>query len=254
MSANIKKILIIGATSGLGEAFARHFHSTGKKVIAAGRRTERLHALESQLPGLETTQLDVTDFANLEANLATVITAHPDLDSVFIMSGKMEVTDFKNPASTSSPSIIAEVNTNLVAPLLISRLVVPHLLARPGPATLITVSSGLGFVPVPRWPVYDATKAGIHAFSVALRAQLAGTNVNVVELAPPHVDTPLDALHRQHGGEVPLPMPLDVYMATAVKGFETEGVKEIATGFSEIGVKAWRGAFGPILEHVGIRG
>ncbi|TVY50900.1 putative oxidoreductase DltE [Lachnellula cervina] len=254
MSANIKKILIIGATSGLGEAFARHFHSTGKKVIAAGRRIERLHALESELPGLETIQLDVTDFANLESKLSSILSTHPDLDSVFIMSGKQDVTDFKNPASTSSPSIISEVNTNLIAPLLISRVVVPHLLALPSPATLITVSSGLAFVPVPKWPVYDATKSGIHAFSVALRSQLAGTNVHVIELAPPHVDTPLDLLHRGDPGKVPNPMPLDEYMATAVKGFETEGVKEIATGFSEIGVKAWRGAFGPILEHLGFRG
>jgi len=58
MSANFKTILILGATSGLGEAFARRFHAQGKKVIAAGRRVERLKALKSKLKGLEIFQVD----------------------------------------------------------------------------------------------------------------------------------------------------------------------------------------------------
>jgi len=254
MSANIKTILILGATSGLGEAFARHFHSTGKKVIASGRRVERLNALKSELKGLETVQLDVTDFTNLESNLAAIIKAYPDLDSVFAMSGKMELSDFKDPSSTSIEAIISEVGTNLIAPLVVSRVMVPHLLSLGKPATFITVSSGLAFIPLPLFPVYNATKAGIHTFTVDLRAQLKGTNVNVIELAPPYVDTDLDAKHRGKGPKGPPPMPLDQYMETAVKGFETEGVKEIATGFSQMGVDAWRGAFGPILKNVGIDG
>ena len=259
MSANIKTILILGATSGLGEAFARHFHSTGKKVIASGRRTERLNALKSSLPDLETVQLDVEDFTNLESNLSNILKTYPDLDSVFVMSGKMEFTDFKDPATTSANAIISEVNTNFIAPFIISRVMVPHLLSLGKPATLITVSSGLAFIPLPFYPVYNATKAGIHTFTVGLRAQLAGTNVNVIELAPPYVDTALNAGHRakteeMSGGKGAHPMPLEEYMETAVKGFETEGVKEITTGFSEMGVQAWRGAFGPILKNIGISG
>jgi uncharacterized oxidoreductase len=65
MTANISKILILGATSGLGEQFARYFHSKGKKVIAAGRRTSRLASLQSSLPGLETLQIDVEDLSPL---------------------------------------------------------------------------------------------------------------------------------------------------------------------------------------------
>jgi len=78
---------------------------------------------------------------------------------------------------------------------------------------------------------------------VTLRAQLAGKHINVIELAPP-----LNAQHRGRTREAPQPMPLDEYMATLIKGFETDGMKETATGFSEISVKTWRGQLGPIFE------
>lgn len=259
MSANINTILILGATSGLGEAFARYFHCIGKKVIISGRRTDRLAALKSELKGLKTIQIDVSDFANLESNLSNIIKTYPDLDSVFVMSGIMKFGDFKDPSSTSTEGIISEVNTNMIAPFIISRVMVPHLLSLGKPATFITVSSGLAYIPLSFWPVYNATKAGIHSFTVSLRSQLSGSNVNVIEVAPPYVATDIDAGYKDKvaeltGGKGHPPMPLDEYMKTAIKGFETEGVTEIATGFSEMGVSAWRTAFGPIFENVGING
>lgn len=261
MTANINTILIIGATSGLGEAFSRYFHSKGKKVIAAGRRIERLQALKSELSGLEITQFDVEDVDNIESKLKELIKIYPDLDSVFIMAGKMQVEDFKDASSTSTKSIVSLITTNLIAPLLISRTVVPHLVSLKKPATLITVSSGLGFVPRPQYPSYTATKAGIHQFSVVLRTQLDGTNVKVIELAPPYVDTELDAKFRAKNIElaggpqnVHPPMPLKEYMDSAKAGFEKGDQKEIAVGFSQMGVDAWRGAFGPILERLGFAG
>ncbi|TVY32615.1 putative oxidoreductase [Lachnellula occidentalis] len=137
LSSNVKTILLIGATSGLGVILARHFHFSGKKTIASGRRIEQRNAVESELPGLETVQPDVTDF---EPRIQSLHHHPPDLDSVFIISGKMKPTKFRSPASTSSISIISEVNTNLTAPFLISRVMVPHLLALPRYATLTTIS------------------------------------------------------------------------------------------------------------------
>jgi len=166
----------------------------------------------------------------------------------------MEFTDFKDLAGTSAKSIISEVNTNLIAPLIVSRIMVPHLLALGKTATYITVSSGLAYIPLPNFPVYNATKAGIHYFTVSLRSQLAGSNVNVVELAPPYVATDLDSSFRSKTEEGHPPMPLKDYMETAIKGLESEGVKEVATGFSELGVTAWRGAYGPILKNFGMQG
>jgi uncharacterized oxidoreductase len=67
MSAKFKTILILGATSGLGEAFARHFHAQGKKAIAAGRRVERLQALKEELKGLEIAQVCKSSLASRES-------------------------------------------------------------------------------------------------------------------------------------------------------------------------------------------
>jgi short-subunit dehydrogenase involved in D-alanine esterification of teichoic acids len=149
----------------------------------------------------------------------------------------------------------------MTAPIVIARTVVPHLLSLKRKTTFITVTSGLGFVPLPIYPVYNATKAGLHMFNVTLRTQLTGTNVNVIELAPPYVDTDLDAKFRAktielQGGpdKAHIPMPLKEYMDITIAQFEEGPEKEVATGFSAIGVGAWRGAFGPILKQFGFSG
>ncbi|PVH89323.1 NAD(P)-binding protein [Cadophora sp. DSE1049] len=261
MTANINTILILGATSGLGEAFARYFHSKNKKVIASGRRLDRLSALKSELRGLETIQIDISDIPSLEANLTSIFTTYPDIDSIFVIAGKQEIGKFTDASTTSAESIASEVTTNLTAPLCIARVAVPHLLALGRPATFLTVTSGLAFFPLPAYPVYNATKAGLHLFNVTLRTQLAGTNVNVIELAPPYVDTELDVKNRDRviemqGGKdkATPPMPLKEYMDVTTAALEKGGQKEIATGFSAMGVNAWRGAFQSILDQYGFAG
>lgn len=252
---NINTILILGATSGIGEAFAHYFHAQGKKVLAAGRNESKLAALKSTLSGVETFRIDVTDISSLEDNLQVVITAFPTLDTVFVVSGIMKTFNFKDASGSSTESIAAEVTTNFTAPMVIARTVVPHLLALNRPTTFITVTSGLAFIPLPMYPVYNATKAGLHTFSVVLRAQLAGSSVNVIELAPPYVDTPLDADFRgKNGVHGPPPMPLEEYMGKATAKLEEGGHKEVAVGFAEMGQEAWRNAFGPLLEKFGISG
>jgi uncharacterized oxidoreductase len=261
MTSNINTILILGATSGIGEAFTRYFHSKGKTVIAAGRRLERLEALKSELKGLETLQFDVENVQAIEPKLQRLVQTFPDLDSVFVVSGKMELGLFNEPSSTSTNAIVSEITTNLIAPIVIARAIIPHLLSLKKPATFITVTSGLAFIPLPLYPVYNTTKAGLHTFNVVLRTQLAGTNVNVIELAPPYVDTGLDERFREktielQGGpeKAHPPMPLKDYMESATAAFEKGGQKEIAVGFSQRGVDAWRGAFGPILKEFGFEG
>jgi len=239
MTANIDTILLIGATSGIGEAFARYFHAKGKRVIAAGRRLERLNALRSELKGLEIVQWDIEDIPNIESKLTGLFKTYPDLDSVFVLSGIMSL--------------------GLIAPMVIARTVIPHLLALKRPTTFITVTSGLAYVPLPLFPVYEATKIGVHNFTVVLRTQLAGTNVNVIEVAPPYVATDLDARFKEKqdeltGGKSHPPMPLKEYMDITTKQLEEGKEKELATGFSAMGVEAWRGAFQPLFDQFGIAG
>ncbi|KUJ18079.1 NAD(P)-binding protein [Mollisia scopiformis] len=259
MTANIDTILLLGATSGIGEAFARYFHGKGKRVIAAGRRLERLDALKSELKGLETFQMDVEDIPAIEPKLNELFKTYPDLDSVFVIAGIMTMGQFKDPSTTSTKGIVSEVTTNLIAPMVIARTVVPHLLSLKRPTTFITVTSGLAYMPLPFFPVYNATKAGVHNFTVVLRTQLTGTNVNVIEVAPPYVATDLDVKFREEqnkmqGGKGHPPMPLKEYMDVTTKQLEEGKDKELATGFSAMGVSAWRGAFQPLLDQFGFAG
>ncbi|KAF4636409.1 hypothetical protein G7Y89_g1677 [Cudoniella acicularis] len=261
MSANISTILVIGATSGIGQAFTKHFHSKGKKIIAAGRRLDRLSALKSTHAGLETIQLDIEDITNLDTNLQHILTTYPSLDSVFIAAGKMDLCDFKDPSTTQTKNIASEITTNLTATISIAHTMIPHFISLKKPTTLITVSSGLAFIPVPYFPVYCATKAGIHSFSVTLRTQLADTNVNVLEVAPPYVATELDTKFKERyieaqGGadKARVPISLEEYMAEVTGEFEKEGAKEVAVGFAKLGADAWRGTFGPILQNFGMKG
>ena len=113
-----------------------------------------------------------------------------------------------------------------------------------------------------QYPVYCPTKAAIHSFCVTLRQQLKpiGSKVNVIEIAPPYVDTALDAGFRDQvneamGDHAPKPMSMQEYMDKTMATLEAskaEDLKEVATGFAEIGVNAWRGSLGKAMEGMGI--
>ncbi|KAL9128588.1 MAG: hypothetical protein Q9217_002753 [Psora testacea] len=234
MSNKFTSIAIIGATSGLGEGFVRRFHAQGKTVIATGRRFERLQALQKELKGLEIQQMDVADLPSLPRQASKLLNAFPQIDTVMVMAGIQKSFDFKDPRTSSAESISLEVSTNVTAPMILAQSIVPHLLAQKRPTTFILVSSGLAFVPMPFYPVYCPTKSAIHTFAVVLRAQLTGSSCNVIELAPPYVDTALDTEHREHiiaaqGGpeKVVKPMPLAEYLDKAMEGLSQEGSKEL---------------------------
>ncbi|CZR65791.1 uncharacterized protein PAC_15691 [Phialocephala subalpina] len=193
MSKNVDTVLVIGATSGLGETFAKHFHTQGKKDMAS------------------------------------------------------------------------EITTNLTATIAVAHIIIPHFLALKRPTTFMTVSSAAGFVPHGLFPVYCATKAGVHAFTCSLRAELVGKNARVLELAPPGVATDLVVSFKEQiieamGGPEKFapPMSLEEYMNGVIEEFEKEGeeegAKEVAVGFARILAGTWREALGPILESMGTSG
>lgn len=255
---NFNTIAIIGATSGLGEGFARRFHAAGKTVIATGRRLERLQALQKELPGLGIQRMDIADLATLPDQVSELLKAFPKIDSVMAMAGIQKSLDFKDSKSSSAQTIQSEVDTNVTAPMILAQTVVPHLLAQKRPTSFILVSSGLAFIPLAIFPVYCPTKAAMHYFAVTLRTQLKDTPCRVIELAPPYVDTDLDAEHRdaiiaQQGGadKAVKPMGLDTYLDQAMEGFAQKAPKEVAVGFAAVGASAWRETFDPILQKMG---
>ncbi|KAI1386032.1 NAD(P)-binding protein [Hypoxylon trugodes] len=271
MSSRINTILIIGATAGIGEAFARRFHSMGKKVISTGRNQDKLKEMAKELPGLETRQFDISDLATLPTNVDGTLKDFPSLDTVLITAGTQLSYNLFDPSLVTSEEINAEITMNLTAPILLIRLFSPHLLqlARNGTkTTLFMTSSSLAYVPLSFYPTYAAAKAGVRAIMKILRQQLGfnpnGKNMRVVEIVPPYTDTGLDKAHReatiamQGAPDKAFPsMPLGEFVTKFFDSLEQPGPdeeikKETGVGSGEIGVNTWRNSFGKMYEQMDI--
>jgi uncharacterized oxidoreductase len=207
-------IFIPGATSGIGLGLALRFHSLGNQVIVGGRRTELLDKIAAEHDGIHGVSLDVSDAASIAAAAETVKSKFPDTNVLINMAGMMAIEDY-----TSRDFLeIAEstVTTNLLGPI---RLIAAfsEFLATKADATIVNVSSGLAFVPLPVTPTYNATKAAIHSLSVALRVQFAQTGIKVIELIPPAVQTAL--LNQENS---PTSMPLNEYLDEVMSTLQHE--------------------------------
>jgi uncharacterized oxidoreductase len=209
-------ILITGGGSGIGRGLAEAFHKLGNKVIIAGRRKSVLEAVVAANPGMAYEILDVQDPAKLKS-FATVITSkYPPLNVLINMAGIMQVEDLVN---APDPSVIdATIATNLTAPLQLTAALLPHL-KQQAQATVINVSSGLAFTPLALTPTYCATKAAIHSWSISLRYQLRDTSVEILELAPPYVQTELMG---EHQASDPRAMPLADFISEVMDILSTQ--------------------------------
>lgn len=253
----MKTILIIGGTSGIGEAFAERFHSMGKKVIITGRREKKLDELKSKMKGLEGYVMDNTDLSALPKHVEHLTEKYPDIDTVWINGGIQKAFKLNNPSSSSDSAIVEEINTNITAPTILARHFIPFLLKSKSAANFMITSSGLAFVPLASYPVYCPTKAFVHHFLVGLRQELAGTNVNVIEIAPPRVETDLDIAHKEVSERGPPAMSLQEYTDKTFDILEKNNaneLKEVAVGFAAMGANAWRGSIGKILVDMKIGG
>lgn len=186
MSGNT--ILITGGTSGIGLELAKRFHADGNTVVVAGRREQQLTAVTAEHPGMDSVVLNVEDPDSIHNTIAGVLEKHPDLNVVINNAGIMLPEDLTGPQHLDV--VERTVTTNLLGPIRLLTHVVPLLTAQ-HVATIINVSSGLAFVPLPMTPTYSATKAGLHSYTQSLRVQLTGTGVQVIELVPPAVPTDL---------------------------------------------------------------
>ncbi|MFC1431781.1 SDR family oxidoreductase [Streptacidiphilus sp. N1-3] len=185
MDISNRTVLLVGATSGIGLELARRFAGAGSTVIVGGRRADLLDRIAAE--GFATAvRVDVTDRDSVDRARDAVLLAHPDLDTIVTMSGVMIPEDLRDPAHFGDAE--RTIDTNLLGTIRVIDAFTPHLIAR-GAGTVITVTSGIGFLPFPAMPSYAASKAGVHAYSEALRVQLAGTGVEVAELVPPAVAT-----------------------------------------------------------------
>ncbi|WP_446037413.1 SDR family oxidoreductase [Streptomyces sp. SID1143] len=184
MDVSNRTVLVVGGTSGIGRELARRFAAAGSTVAVGGRNQEALAELAGE--GFGTVGVDVTDRASVAAARDAVLDRYPELDTVITMSGVMSMEDLLDPAHFEVTE--TTIDTNLLGTVRVLDAFTPHLVRR-GAGTFVTVTSGIAFLPFPPMPGYAASKSAVHAYSEALRAQLDGTGVGVVELVPPAVAT-----------------------------------------------------------------
>jgi uncharacterized oxidoreductase len=189
MKTTDNTILITGGGSGIGRALAEAFHRLGNQVIIAGRGQKTLDEVTAANPGMKSLALDVSDPESIESFAAQLTTDYSSLNVLINMAGIMQPEDLLvEPVDFSTAE--KTIATNLLGPIRLTAALLPLLRKQPR-ATIMNVSSGLAFVPLAMTPTYCATKAAIHSYTQSLRYQLKSTNVEVIELIPPYVQTTL---------------------------------------------------------------
>ncbi|KAK6528804.1 hypothetical protein TWF694_004038 [Orbilia ellipsospora] len=209
---NYKKVLIIGATSGIGQALAERFVKEGIEVVVTGRREDRLKEFTTKHKGSYEV-FDLSKIDEIPKFAERVTKSHPDIDAVLLNSGIQRGFNFTRPETVDLKVIDEEFTVNYLSYIHLTTALLPFLLEKSSSA-LIYVSSTLGLVPLARCPNYCASKAALHHFAISLRNQLKGTNVQVLEIIPPAVQTELhDEVHQpdlKNGRS--MGMPLDEFI------------------------------------------
>lgn len=180
-------ILITGGGSGIGRALAEAFLAEGNEVVIAGRRQSVLDEAVAANPGLKSAMLDIGSDAAIQDFAAQMKAEFPALNVVIHNAGIMRNENIRQGDVADAE---ATVTTNLLGPIRLTAALLPQLLSQPR-ATIMTVTSGLAFVPLAMTPTYSATKAALHSYTQSLRYQLKDNAVEVIELAPPYVQTEL---------------------------------------------------------------
>lgn len=202
-------ILITGGGSGIGEALAHRFHDAGNTVIIAGRRQEALDAAAQGRENIHTMTLDVESAEGVADFAKRLLAEHPALNVLINNAGIMRFEPLDAARDLSDAE--ATITTNLLGPIRLIDRLIDHLVAQPD-AAIVNVTSGLAFVPLVDTPTYNATKAAIHSYTVSMRDALNG-KVEVIELAPPAVQTGLTPGQETREGYQPLDEFADEVMA-----------------------------------------
>ena len=182
-----KTILLTGGTDGIGKEMAAQLQGLGADLILTGRNAIRIQEMQSH--GFEVIAADLSVPAGVDAVLAGV--GGRTIDILINNAGAGSDHDFREGAPDLGDNDRC-IFLNLNAPVhLITRLM-PQLKARPE-AMIVNVTSGLAIAPRAGGPIYCATKAALRSYTQAIRAQLAGTSVHILEALPPVVETKLTA-------------------------------------------------------------
>jgi uncharacterized oxidoreductase len=187
MQLSGKTILVTGGTDGIGRELIRQLKAKGATVITHGRNAERVAATRAE--GFEVIEADLSNPDGLATLISKV--GGTEVDILVNMAGAGSDHDFREAAPDLADNS-ASIFLNLHAPIHLIASLMPMLKSRPE-AMIVNVTSGLAIAPRAGGPVYCATKAGLRSYTQAIRAQLKGTNIHVLEALPPVVETKMTA-------------------------------------------------------------
>ncbi len=208
-----KTILITGGTDGIGRALAIQARAKGATVIVTGRTAERLAAAKAD--GFATIAAELSSAAGVDAVMDGI--AGRTIDILVNNAGAGSEHDFREGAPDLADND-KNIWLNLNAPIHLTARLLDQLKARPE-AMIVNVTSGLAIAPSAGGSVYCATKAGLRSYTQAIRAQLSGTNVHVMEALPPLVDTQMTA---GHGSKKMSPADCAAQIISAMERNKTE--------------------------------
>lgn len=244
MSIPYKKVLVVGATSGIGQALAEKFIAHGSKVIVSGRRQENIDALIEKHGSdkVSGSKFDVTNLSGVKAWAESVHKSHPDLDFVVLNSGIQRAFNFADPSSVDLSVVETEFTTNYLSYVHMAMAFLPYLeeQSKKSAAAIAFTTSGLALVPIARCANYCASKAALHAWILCLRQALkdSDSKVKCIELLPPAVQTELhDEKHQPDiKGGAQMGMPLNEYIESTWSQL-TEGKDQIPVGTAAMAYK-----------------
>lgn len=225
MQLNRQKILITGGSSGIGLELAQQLIARQNTVIICGRSAYKLAKAKESVPKVHTIVCDISVQADRVNLLHWVKTHHASCNVLVNNAAIVNKTDFRTDDDMLE-KVEQEIYTNLLAPIALAKMFLP-LLDKHADSAIINITTGLVYTPRAVYPIYNATKAGLHSFTQVLRHQLKKTNVRVLEVMMPVVDTPW------HKGDVPK-------MAIPAKRAVAEMIANIENGKEEIRVGAVR--------------
>lgn len=183
-------VLITGGATGIGFALAERLAKSGNEVIICGRRQERLDEAVRKVPGLHARRCDISKDSDRRELVGWIKENFKGMNVLINNAGIQRRIDLKAGAE-ALPAEESEIAINFEAQVYLTEHLMPVLLGAKD-AAVVNVSSGLGIIPLARFPIYCATKAALHSFTMSLRKQMEGTGVKVFEILPPTVhDTEL---------------------------------------------------------------
>lgn len=238
MKLSGNKILITGGATGIGFALAERFIKENNIVIICGRSESALNEAAAKLPSVITRQCDLSSVKEREELFNWIQDEHKDLNVLVNNAG------IQNWMSVSDPDFFEradnEITVNIEAPVHLTSL----FLNLNSLNTIMNVTSGLSFIPLIKVPVYSATKAFFHSFTVSLRAVLRSKNIEVIEIIPPALNTDLGG-KGIHDFAPPVSDFIEAIFEQLI-----EGKDELTFSFSETVSKAGQDVLKPVFEKM----